>query len=508
MKKKWFSRLVRSRLAILLLLLLQFRFIIYTVAERSAASSFINSFFTLLSLCVCIYVASRPGKEAFKLMWIFEIMLFPLFGGLFYLIFRLQKLPKKHIENDEKQQQKTKALLNGLSDSKTANSAFPQHKNLINYLQNAESFPAFDNTETEYLPIGEVYFERLKEELLKAEKYIFLEYFIIEEGYMWDSILTILKNKVKEGVKVRVIYDDMGCFVLLPKDYGKKLKECGIEVLIFNPFRPVISTLQNNRDHRKIAVIDGKTAFTGGINLSDEYINRYQKFGHWKDCGVMLKGKGAYGFTLMFLQMWNSASYTDEDYSVFLPQYDEIKEASGFVQPYCDSPLDGENVGEQVYLTLINGAKDYLYINTPYFIVDQGMLSAICMAAKRGVDVKLVTPHMADKKLIHMTTRSFYRELTDAGVKVYEYTPGFIHSKTFVADDTVAAVGTVNLDYRSLYHHFECGVCMYGTEAVMQLKTDYLDNLKKCTLITEKDCKANIFTKLFQTMLKLVAPLL
>ena len=324
---------------------------------------------------------------------------------------------------------------------------------------------------------------------------------------MWNTVLDILKRKVAQGVKIRVIYDDMGCFFLLPKNYAKHLEKLGIECVVFNPFRPLLSVIQNNRDHRKIAVIDGKVAFTGGINLADEYINGYEKHGHWKDSAVMLTGKAAWGLTVIFLQMWELCTKRAEDYSVYYPDIISSPK-TGYIIPYSDSPLDNENVGEHVYLQIINNAKKYVYINTPYLIIDSSMVSALMLAAKSGVDVRIVTPHKWDKRLVHMTTRSYYRELIDAGVKIYEYTTGFIHSKTFVSDDYAATVGTANLDFRSLYLQFECGVLMYNTPAVMQVKEDFLSTLKICQPITKEDCLCNLITRFFQDILRLIAPLM
>ncbi|MFA7637208.1 MAG: cardiolipin synthase, partial [Monoglobales bacterium] len=335
----------------------------------------------------------------------------------------------------------------------------------------------------------------------------FLEYFIIQEGKMWDSILEILKRKVAEGVKVRIIYDDMGCFFLLPKGYAAELKKFGIECIIFNPFRPFLSVIQNNRDHRKIASVDGKVAFTGGINLADEYINAYEKHGHWKDSAMMVSGDAAWGLTVLFLQMWELCTKKSEDYSQYFPgKTTGLK--NGYVIPYCDSPLDTENVGEHVYLQIINNAKDYVYINTPYLIIDDSMVSALTLAAKSGVDVRIVTPHIADKFYVHAATRSYYRELINAGVKIYEYTNGFIHSKTFVSDDYTATVGTTNLDFRSLYLQFECGVLMYNTTAVGQVKEDFLNTLEICQQITKEDCRTNMIKSLFEDILRLIAPLM
>ena len=297
---------------------------------------------------------------------------------------------------------------------------------------------------------------------------------------------------------------------MLPTDFVQKLDKVGIECAVFNPFRPFLTVKQNNRDHRKIVVIDGKAAFTGGINLADEYINAKEKYGHWKDSAIMLEGKAAWSFTLMFLEMWELCRHCDEDIASYYPwQFTDCEvPQDGLVQPYADSPMDSENVGEHVYLQILNEAKDYVYINTPYLIVDDSMVSALCLAAKRGVDVRIATPHRWDKWLVHMTTRSYYRELIRSGVKIYEYSSGFLHSKTFVSDDIIGTVGTTNLDFRSLYLHFECGTWMYGSRAVMQIKEDFLNTLPVCQRFEEKDCAKYLSSKLLQEILRLFAPLM
>ena len=368
----------------------------------------------------------------------------------------------------------------------------------------------YDQTRTAYYSPGEAFFEALIPDLESAEHYIFLEFFIVQEGKMWDTILDILIRKAREGVTVRLIYDDMGCFLTLPKDYKKQLAQHGIECIVFNPFRPLMSVVQNKRDHRKIASIDGKVAYTGGINLADEYINAYKKHGHWKDSALRVEGKAAWSLTLIFLEMWALCRGKQEDFEAFYPwKYApcEIR-TDGFVQPYADSPMDLDNVGEHVYLQIINSAKDYVYITTPYLIIDDSMLSALILAAKSGVDVRIITPRIWDKRLVHMTTRSYYRELTRAGVKVYEYTNGFMHAKTFVSDDNIATVGTTNLDFRSLYLHFECGVMLMESSTVHSVKDDFVKTLDSCQLITQEDCKAGVLVRLFQDILRLFAPLL
>jgi len=508
---KWFRQLFRRRVLIILMLLLQIGFLAYLVISGSRFSQGLSRIFTIISLIVALYIVSKRDKGAYKLTWVFLILLFPLFGGLLYLLFNFQTSTKRFSEKMSLVKE-TSAPLFSLPGNgyKMAEKEIPEHIPQIRYLQEYAGFPVYTNTSTRFYTPGEAMFQAMKEELEKAEHYIFLEYFILEEGVMWDEILNILVRKVKEGVKVRLIYDDLGCFLLLPKNYSEKLKTLGIECAVFNSFRPFLTAKQNNRDHRKITVIDGKVAFTGGINLADEYINVKKKHGHWKDASIKLEGKAAWSFTLIFLEMWAYCKQITEDFSVYYPWHDSACPSSddGFVQPYADSPLDSDNVGEHVYLQIINNAKDYVYIFTPYLIIDDSMISALTLAAKSGVDVRIITPHIWDKRIVHMTTRSYYRELILSGVKVYEYSKGFLHTKAFVSDDTTATVGTTNLDFRSLYLHFECGTWLYGSTAVPEIKKDFLDTLQECQKITLKDCSKNVIGRLVQDILRLFAPLM
>lgn len=328
---------------------------------------------------------------------------------------------------------------------------------------------------------------------------------------MWNSILEILEEKVKQGVEVRLIYDDMGCMFTLPYQYDKKLREKGINACVFNPFAPVLNSGFNNRDHRKICVIDGYIGFNGGINLADEYINEYEKYGHWKDTAVILEGDAVWNLTVMFLSVWNYIHGTTEDYEKYRPNvYQKEKfSADGYIQPYMDSPLDDETVGENVYFNLINNAKDYVYITTPYLIIDNEMMTALSTAAKSGIDVRIITPYVPDKWYVHAVTRAHYEALTENGVKIYEYTPGFIHAKTFVVDDSYSVVGTINLDYRSLYLHFECGTWMYQTDCVMQMKEDFLKTLEVCQPVTLEDCRrVKWYRKIGRSILRIFAPLM
>ena len=359
--------------------------------------------------------------------------------------------------------------------------------------------------------MGEDWFAKYLEELKKAEHYIFMEYFIIAEGYMWDSILEVLKEKAAAGVEVRLIYDDLGCVNTLPAQYYRTLQACGIRCAAFNQFRPVLNVVMNNRDHRKITVIDGHTAFTGGINLADEYINRKRRFGHWKDSGIWLYGEAVWTFTVMFLQMWSVITGTACEFGRYRPHIYHIGEfeADGLVQPYGDSPMDSETVGESVYLNIINYAKRYLYIFTPYLIPDNETLTALCQAAKRGVDVRIVTPSIPDKKTVFLLTQSYYEPLMEAGVRIYEYLPGFIHSKSFVCDDEMATCGTFNVDYRSLYLHFECGVFLYKNSSVLQIRQDALNTFEVSEeMQLEKVRSRNLAVRMIQSVLRLFAPML
>ena len=351
-------------------------------------------------------------------------------------------------------------------------------------------------------------------QLEQAKKFIFLEYFIVDEGYMWGRILNILAQKVKEGVEVRMMYDGTCEFAKLPRSYSKKLRALGIKCKVFSPIMPMVSTHYNYRDHRKILVIDGKVAFNGGINLADEYINRIDLFGHWKDTGIMVKGPAVDSFTLMFLEMWNIDEKQEDDYSKWIGLADsqissEETNYSGYVIPYGDDPLDGEHVGKLVYMDILNHAEDYVHIMTPYLILDGEMETALIFAAKRGVDVRIILPHIPDKKYAFALAKTHYKALLKGGVKIYEYTPGFVHAKTFVSDDKKAVVGTINLDYRSLYHHFECATYLYDMPVVMDIKKDISETLKLCQEVHFEDLKKQKLSMLIMgKVLKVLGPLM
>ena len=464
----------------------------------------------LLSLLITLGIINSKSNPAYKIAWLIPILLFPVFGGLIYLLFgsdRTGRYLRKKLQGIGTEMDN---VIGEAYRRSGAEQLPPDAANQSRYISHCAYCPPYQNTTTEYLPLGEVKFERMVEELKKAKHYIFLEYFIIQEGKMWNTILDILRQKAAEGVDVRVIYDDMGCIMILPTGYDKTLEQMGIKCRIFNPFVPILSSRFNTRDHRKICVIDGNVGFTGGINLADEYINAYEKHGHWKDTSILLKGEAVFNLTVMFLSMWDYLDGTTgkTDYSRYYPTvWDE--NAKGYVQPFADNPLDDEAVGETVYLNLINKAKRYVYITTPYLILSSEMLTALTSAAKCGVDVRIITPHVPDKWYVHAVSRSHYQPLIEAGVKIYEYTPGFIHAKTFVVDDDYAVVGTINLDYRSLYLHFECAVWMYQTPSVAQVRDDFFKTQQISQEITLEECRSLSFPRrLGRSVLRVFAPLM
>ena len=388
--------------------------------------------------------------------------------------------------------------------SKSANA------NLSYYLSHQLGFPTYRNTEVKYFPLGEYKFRYLVAELKKAKRFIFMEYFIVEESYMWDTIREILIEKVSEGVEVRFMYDGMCAISMLPYNYPSQLRKYGIQCKMSNPMKPFLSTTQNNRDHRKICVIDGKVGFTGGINLGDEYINRKVRFGHWKDTAVMLKGDAVQSFTMMFLQMWNIEARKPEDYRKYLtPKVKGLRRELGYVIPYADSPYDDENVGEEVYFHILNHAKKYVHIMTPYLILDNEMITTLTRVAKCGIEVIIIMPHIPDKWYAFAVAKTYYKELIESGVQIYEYTPGFVHAKVFVSDDDTATVGSINLDYRSLYLHFECGVFIYNNSEVDKVERDFQQTLAKSHKVTLMEVKKQtLATKISGQVLRLIAPLM
>lgn len=497
--------------AIVLMLLIQVVILFIAFGKLQEYIVYAYWFFSLLSAATVIIIINRPGNPAFKLAWMVPITLIPVFGVLMYLFVETQvgtRLVNKRLNDSSAKIKKYIVQESEVYEKLKKDDC--QMANLSRYIAKKGGYPVYENSSVEYFSLGEEKFKVLVEELEKAEKFIFMEYFIVAEGRMWGTILEILKKKAKEGVEIRFMYDGTCTVSLLPHTYPKKLEEAGIQCKVFNRIKPILSTTQNNRDHRKIVVIDGHTAFTGGINLADEYINEKERFGHWKDTAIMVKGEAVRSFTSMFLQLWD-IDVKNEDYKKYLdmPIPRQQYRAKGYVIPYGDSPLDQENVGELVYMDILNTAREYVHIMTPYLILDNEMITALTYAAKRGVDVKIIMPDVPDKAYAFALAKTYYPELLRAGVKIYQYIPGFVHAKVFTSDDTKAVVGTINLDFRSLYLHFECAALMYKVEEITKIEEDFRETLKQCREITmEEYKKEKMRTRFYGRVLRLIAPLM
>lgn len=510
--KKGLFKIVFSRAGIfVLLILLQIGVLVNVTISLQEYATYIYGALTILGIVVLIYIINSEGNPAFKMTWMLLVLALPVVGTLFYIYVQLQLetryMKNRHavlkVETDLFMEQDPE-IVDALRASKSANAQ------LSYYLSHQLGFPTYRNTEIRYFPLGEHMFRCMVEELKKARKFIFMEYFIVEEGYMWNTILDILIEKAQEGVEVRFMYDGMCAFTLLPYNYPAKLKKYDIKCKMSNKIRPFVSTVQNNRDHRKICVIDGKVGFTGGVNLADEYINRIKRFGHWKDTAIMLRGDAVQSLTMIFLQMWNVDERGVDTYARYLtPKRGGLYREMGYVIPYADSPFDNENVGEEVYFHILNHAKKYVHIMTPYLILDNEMLTTLIRAAKSGIEVIIIMPHIPDKWYAFAVAKTYYKELIQGGVQIYEYTPGFVHAKVFVSDDDTATVGSINLDYRSLYLHFENGVFIYNNSEVDRVERDFQQTLAKSHKVTLTEVKnMTAFTKISGQVLKLFAPLM
>lgn len=464
---------------------------------------------TIFMIIMVMYLLNSRLNSTAKITWLVLIMVAPIFGSLLFAytqteighrslkrrLYKLMERTRKMIPQKEETLWKLKK-----ESSETAA--------LVHYLDCSGNFPVYEKTAVTYFPLGEKKFEEMLKQLSEAKHFIFMEYFIIDEGLMWGKILEILAKKASEGVDVRVMYDGTCEFSTLPHNYPKLLKDLGIQCKMFAPVTPFVSTHYNYRDHRKILVIDGHTAFNGGVNLADEYINHIEKFGHWKDTAIMLKGEAVKSFTLMFLQMWN-VDERQPEFEKFLNVPVVEQEADGYVIPYGDCPLDDDKVGEGVYMDILNQARRYVHIMSPYLILDGELEHALKFAAKRGVDVALILPGIPDKKAPYSLAKTHYVSLLEAGVKIYEYTPGFVHAKVFVSDDCKAVVGTINLDYRSLYHHFECATYLYKTACISEIEEDFQDTLCRCRRVTKETIRKEKWSmKLMGCVLKPIAPLM
>lgn len=500
-------------MALAIAVLLQL-FIIVVVA---VFFSFFAPYYYVLSIIVSIIlvfsILNNRSNPSYQLAWLIPVLIFPIFGGIFYWLLGARKISKNEsrllgaverriIENNEKNPDLLQELDNINIDA----------GNQSHYIQDYTYYPPSNKTKSTYYPSGESFFEAFKKDISKAESYIFMEFFIFEKGRMWDEILEILLERIDAGVDVRLVLDDVGTLFRIPTDYPDELRDLGIKVEMFNPIKPRMTLRYNMRNHRKIMIIDGEIGYTGGLNMADEYINEIERFGYWKDNAIRLEGEAVWNFTVMFLSLWDFLVGTEEKYSNFKPEYSYLKEPQTFtniVQPFTDDPTYDEAVAETVYLNMIYKAKESVYIKTPYLVLDNELLSAILNAAKAGIDVKLITPGIPDKKFVYEVTRSYYTLLLESGVSIYEYSPGFIHEKIVMADRKFAVIGTINLNYRSTHLDFETGVWLYDTSSVVDMHEEFLNLLPECREVTLKSSQnISLYKRFKRRFLRLFAPIM
>ena len=452
--------------------------------------------FKIISLIICSIIIRESKGLSYHVPWLLLIMLFPIIGTILFFIIGTNTIQNKKMKELNQIIEKSKKYLKKEALNTTSTT--------LQYIHNFTSYPITNNNDVKYYSLGEQQYQDILIELKNAKSFIFLESYMINKGVLWSNILKILEEKVNKGVEVRVIYDDMGTSTTLPTNYPKVLQEKGIKCIVFNKIK-LFGNIMKNRDHRKIIVVDGKVAFLGGMNLSDEYINKNSKLGHWKDAGVRIKGASVWTSTVMFLNIWNTYQKDDTDYEQYKIKYTNNKN-NGYVSIYGENPLDDEVTAEDIYLNIINNSNKYLYIYTPYLIIDNHMLNALTLASKRGVDIKIILPGIPDNKLVYLLSSSYFNILIKGGVKIYKYTPGFIHSKVFLSDDKIATVGSINLDYRSLYLHFESGVYLENINTIKNIKEDIEKTLKRTKEVTLKESTSNIFIYLIQCILRLISP--
>ncbi|MDD4077516.1 MAG: cardiolipin synthase [Bacilli bacterium] len=502
--KKIFKVLVSRAFIFSLLILLQLFFVAYLAWRLTYGRIYIYYFFNVLSVIVAISILNRSFNPAYKISWLLLVLIIPFVGVILYLLFGRLRLSRK-----------TMRLLNELYSKKAVELKKPEietpidnedFKKMTNYVTNLTGMPVYENTLSRLLPTGEEFHSVLLDELKRAKKFIFMEYFIISEGELWESIFEVLVEKVKEGVDVRIIYDDFGSLKGLRYNFKRRLSAKGIKIVNYNPFRPRLTMVINYRDHRKITVVDGEVGFIGGINIADEYINKKVLFGHWKDMAMLLKGEAVWNLTFLFLQMWQFCTKEQIEYRDYRPNI--TYNTNGYIQPFGDGPLDNNQATADIYLQIINSAKKHIYITTPYLILDHETITALQIAAKSGVDVCILMPHIPDKKIIFAVSQSYFPELIAAGVKIYRYLPGFVHSKVVVVDDKIALFGSANLDFRSLYLHYEASCLLYKTKSILEMSLDFNKCLEVSHLVTYEECmKKSWLLRILVAILKAFAPM-
>lgn len=494
-------------------ILLEIVFLLFLFTKVSEYATIIDWATRIVAIFLVLGLYSMDKTSSMKMPWIILMLAFPILGVSLYLLVGLNGSTKKMRARYEEIDKK---LLPYLPDNRKIlewmKKENPQAGAIASYLTNYSCYPVYQNTDVTYYDEAIKGLDAQLEDLSKAEKFIFMEYHAIEDEEAWQRIQTVLEDRVKAGVEVRIFYDDMGSIWFVNMDFATKLKSLGIKCRVFNPILPGLNMFLNNRDHRKITVIDGKVAYTGGYNLANEYFNITHPYGIWKDTGIRMEGDAVKSMTVAFLEMWNAAGNVKSKELVpekYVTNYAYQAQQRGYVQPYADSPLDGEQVGEEVYISMANKAEKYCWFITPYLIITDEMTHALTLAAKRGVDVRIITPGIPDKKMVYSVTRSFYHNLVKHGVRIYEWTPGFCHAKMSVADDRMATCGTINLDYRSLYHHFENGCFLADCDAVLEIRDDLIRTMGESREVTEQYKEGrSAGLRLGQLILRLFAELL
>ena len=509
-KKNAIKNSVGRMCFVVLSLILQVYWLVSAISQAGRYYQYLAIVLELLAMVAVVAIYSQNRSSASKVSWIVLILVFPVLGLCLFLLLGqpwATKTMRLRFENVDRKlidllPQKGEVIARLEAED-------PGAAAQMRYLQDWCRFPAYKNTRVEYHAQTDAAFAALKHELKQAKKFIFMEYHAIERSECFLEIEEILAERAAAGVEVRLFYDDVGSFAFINPRFVQHMQARGIQCQVFNPLLPFISAFMNNRDHRKITVIDGCVGFTGGYNLADEYFNVKSPYGHWKDTGILLRGDAVRSLTLIFLEMWNAAKKRDADYSRYIEPMEKLPEAQGYVQPYADSPLDDERVGENVYLNLIKNARKYVWITTPYLILDEEMTGELTLAARRGVDVRIITPGIPDKKLVYQLTRSYYAQLVRAGVRIFEYSPGFLHAKQMLSDDLTAVVGTINLDFRSLYLHFENAVLLHRVSAILDIRRDFEKTFPLCQELTADYCgRRPVRIRVVQSLLRLFAPLL
>ena len=511
-----FSRYFISAVLILAELVI-IGFVMYFAYEYSF---FIFAFLVAVNIASVISIINRDANPEYKVSWLVVVLVVPFFGMALYVMFYSRRVSRREAELMNKIQNELSDFCDtGCGEDGKWDEVFSELKEMdelaagkaFAILNDDRLSTVYRESSSKYYPDGECMFSDMLSDISSAEKFIFLEYFIIENGYMWARIHDKLMEKAKAGVEVRVLYDDIGCMKTIPMHYDRKLRAEGIKCLRFSPVSPRITTAHNNRDHRKILITDGLAAYTGGINIADEYINKKMRFGHWKDGGIRVEGEAVLGFIKLFLSMWDTTVGKITEHEKYLSAVKKSDSADGgFYLPFGSGPAPVYNrpVGKNAILNIINQAKNYVYITTPYLIVDYDLTESLCNAAMRGVDVRIITPKIADKKIVKVMTKSAYPYLMRSGIKICEYTPGFIHEKCILSDDLYAIVGTINLDYRSLVHHYENAVWICGSDTVIRIKEEFLKTASISLEIDDNDAKLSLCEWCVRNLVRIFAPLL